>query len=102
MTAAVSHVVFQAPLAPLETLFVCHLTLTAILNANALFLVILTARLTAVVSHLVTPLGTLFVCHLIAILNANALFLLNLTAILLAILIMEAVLVAVLEILILV
>ena len=103
MTAAVSLVVYRAPVSPLETLFVCHLT--AILNATALFLVILNARLTAVshvVSHWVSPLGTLFVFHLIltAILNASALFLLNLTA--MAILIVTAVLVAVHEILILV
>ena len=101
MTAAVSLVVYRAPVSPLETLFVCHLT--AILNATALFLVILNARLTAVshvVSHWVSPPGTLFVCHLIltAILNASVLFLVILTAIL----IMTVVLVVVLEILILV
>ena len=60
----------------------------------------LIASMTAAVSHVVTPLGTLFVCHLTltAILNASALFLVILTAIL----IMNAVLVAVLEKLILV
>jgi hypothetical protein len=87
LTAAVSHGV-----SPPGTLFVFHLTLTAILNVCALFHVILTATLTAAaaVSHGVSPPGTLFVCHL------------TLTAILIAILIMTAVLVVVLEILILV
>ena len=95
LTAAVSQVVFL-----FGTLFVSHLTLTAILNASALFLVILTASMTAAVSHVVFPLGTLFVFHLI--LNACDLFHVILKAISTEILIKTAVLVAVLEILILV